>query len=41
MTEWEDRRSGGAGAATHPLTNGEYRDQMRKIQRMAALDSED
>jgi hypothetical protein len=30
---WEDRRSGGAGSTTHALTNGEYREQMRKLDR--------
>jgi hypothetical protein len=28
---WEERRSGGAGAATQPLSNGEYKRQMEKL----------
>lgn len=30
---WEDRRSGGAGSLTQPLTNGEYQREMRKLGR--------
>lgn len=32
---WEERRSGGAGSLTAPLTNGEYREKMRKLEQMA------
>jgi len=28
---WEERCSGGAGAATQPLSNGEYKRQMEKL----------
>lgn len=39
--DWDERRTGGAGAARQPLSNGDYRRQMRKLERMAAADSED
>jgi len=28
---WENRRSGGAGVRTQPLTNGEHRRRMEKL----------
>lgn len=29
----DERRTGGSGARTHPTTDREYREQMRKLQR--------
>lgn len=35
---WEERRSGGAGSLTNPLSNGEYRKEMDKLSSLAAAD---
>jgi len=37
--DWDERRTGGAGATTQPLTNGEYRRQMDKLMALNAADS--
>ena len=35
------RKRGGAGSRTHPLSDEDYRRQMRKLQDMARHDAED
>lgn len=35
------RRTGGAGARTHPLSDEDYRRQRRKLEQMAAADSKE
>lgn len=39
-TDLDRRKTGGAGSLTHPLTDSDYRREMRKLERLAAVDSE-
>lgn len=39
--DWGERRTGGAGATTHPLSNEDYRRQMDKLMALAAADDQD